>query len=181
MKQARYFMFATLLIAALGNVTPASAQMSDEHKAELEKLSRFVGEWVAEDAYYEGPDTRWEFGITMVGEPVIQDMAVEFTTVADIAEVGVFEEKDFLTYDAMEGKVTLMAVTNFGEVGVYTGDWDAENEDILHLSGEKTFKGDRYEFQLTVTFEDDDTIAWKVETTRNGEALSTFKATFVMD
>mgnify|MGYP000674033563 CR=1 FL=1 len=32
-----------------------------------------------------------------------------------------------------------------------------------------------------VTFEDDDTIDWKVETTKNGEALSTFRATFVMD
>jgi hypothetical protein len=181
MKKLAYTLLSALLVWTLVGIHPASAQMDDAHKAELEKLMRFEGEWKAEEAGLEGTRGNFEFEMTLEVIPIIEGNALEFSIRADIAEVGLYVEKDFLTFDYMEEKVTLMSVSNFGEVGTYAGSWDPEEEGTLHLSGTKMYQGKQFISKITIVFEDDDVFTWKVETSLGGEVMGRFQARFEED
>lgn len=173
------FLCLTMLLA--GGLSQAVAQIPDASKAEIEKLHRFVGEWVAKDAGFESTSGKADFEMKLEAVPILSERALQFHLTADIAEVGEYEERDFLVYDAMEEKVALMAVSSFGEAAMYTGHWEGEEQNVLQLSARKSFQGKQLDVQVTITFTDDDEFTWTVVNTLDGKEVGRFWATFEED
>lgn len=179
MKKFAFAALAALFVVCLVDVTGAGAQqMSEEHKAQMEKLGQILGEWTAEGAYVEEERGRTEFDLNMEADLIVQGWAVEIVIKADIAEIGLFAEKDFLAYDPMEKSISLMTVTNFGEVAKYTGKWDKEKENVLRLAGTRMSGEKKFTADVSITFVDDDTFEWEAITRLDGKQISRFWARF---
>ena len=93
MKKFALAALAALFIVCLVNVMTAGAQqMSDEHKAQIEKIERFIGEWTAEAAVMEGDGKSMVMDLTLDVIPIVEGWACEFTASGEIAEVGPYSE-----------------------------------------------------------------------------------------
>lgn len=182
MKQLFCTIVPVLLVAVVLAVRPAVAQESPSvPKEQLEKLTQFVGEWTSTEASYDGVEGRMEFEMTMEAVPILNDFAVEFSVKSEIAEVGVYLEKDFLAFDPYEQTVSLMTVSNFGEVAQYKGNWGTDDENVLHLSGKRMMGGKAVVSTVTISFIDDETFTWVVEVTADGEQAGRFSAKLEKD
>ncbi len=175
------FSSVILLTVMLVTGTAEAQEPIDVQKAQITKLSQFLGEWKSVEAGYEGTDGNMEFEMTMEVVKIVQGFAVEMSVSAEIAEVGSYAEKDFLAFDPFEEKVTMLTVSNFGEVAKYSGNWDSDNENVLRLSGTRAAKGKEFVSEITITFTDDETFTWNVDTFSGGEKTGTFRAKFIQD
>ncbi len=177
MKQLLSTIVPMLLLAVAITTRPALAQEQPAvPKAQLEKLTQFVGQWMSTEAGYEGAEGKMEFEMKMEAAPILNGFAVEFSVSAEIAEVGDYLEKDFLAFDPYEQMVSLMTVSNFGEVAKYTGNWGTDDDNVLHLSGTRMMDGKEVTSTVTITFLDDETFTWTVEVTADGEQAGRFWA-----
>lgn len=179
MKKIALAALTALFIACFFDVTEAGAQqMTEEHKAQMEKLERFAGEWEAEGAVMEGDGSRLTVDLKLEVRPIVEGWAYELTIQGDIAEVGSYSEKEFLAYDPGEKCVSMATVSNWGEVGKYSGAWDKEKDNILRLSGSRRIEGVLYTIEATFNFLDDDELDWKWTAKRDGKIAGSFIALF---
>lgn len=179
MKKFALAALAALFIVCFVQVTTAGAQqMSEEHKAQIEKIERFIGEWTAEGAVMEGDGKSMVMDLTLDVIPIVEGWACEFTAYGEVAEVGAYSEKEFLAYDPGEQCVTMATVSNWGEVGKYTGGWDKEKDNILRLSGSRRIGDATFTIEATFNFLDDDELDWKWIAKKDGSVVGSFTAVF---
>lgn len=153
-------------------------QMSDEHKAELEKLAIFIGEWEASGAVMEGDGSRLETDMTMNVVKIVEGWALELNFIGEIAEVGTYAEKELLAYDPGSRLVTMFTMSNWGEVGMYTGGWDPEQENTLVLTGSRKIGDETVYIEAHFIFKDDDTLDWRWYAKKDGAVVGSFTALF---
>jgi hypothetical protein len=105
--------------------------------------------------------------------------AIEMNPHADLGDMGPYSEKNLLAWDPRLNQVTLLVVSNMGEVGQYNGNWVEGKTNTLKLNATKTIGKDEYVLEQTITFLEDDKMTWRASSHLNGETAGVFKATYI--
>lgn len=169
----------TYIAVAFILVSPALAQDSPptEPPVSQKQLDLFLGAWSG-DATYEGEGKKYEFKISFTGKSIVMGKAIEIDPSAEVKGMGPYREKSTLAWDPMLEHVAMLSVSNFGEVGHYTGDWETGLKNTLKLTGSVVVDNDRFEVEHTFIFHDGNELHWRSLSTKNGGALGTFEGRF---
>ena len=164
---------------ALILVSPALAQDSPptDSPVSQKQLELFLGAWSG-DASYEGEGKKYEFKMSFTGKSIVMGKAIEIDPSAEVKGMGPYREKSILVWDQALKHVTMLSVSNFGEVGQYTGDWEVGLKNTLKLKGSIVVENDRFEVEHTFIFHDGNQLHWRSLSTKNGGALGTYEGRF---
>jgi hypothetical protein len=141
------------------------------------QLDLFLGSWSG-SGYYEGEGKKYEFKMTFSGKSIVNGKAIEIDPSADVKGMGPYREKSLIAWDPMLEQVSMLTVSNFGEVGKYTGDWEVGTKTTLKLKETKVVSNDRFDVEHTLIFHDGNKLLWRVLSTKNGGAIGTYEGTF---
>lgn len=178
MKRFSWMVVGLVVVLSVAGPIDAAAQMSEEHKAEMELLERLVGEWTAAEAVFEEEGRTIAFEMELAVRPIVEGWALEMDVSAEMAEIGPFAEKDFLAYDPLQKEVALMTVTNYGEVATYRGNWVRPDNRVLKLIGIRSDGEKQIRADVTITFLDDDEFEWESVARLDGKPIGRFHARF---
>ncbi len=169
----RYFSLVLILASPsiAQDMTPTDPPVSQS------QLDLFLGSWSG-DGYYEGDGNKYEFKMSFTGKSIINGKAIEIDPSAEVKGMGPYREKSLIAWDAMLSQVTMLTVSNFGEVGKYTGDWEVGTKNTLKLKESKSVGNDRFDVEHTFIFHDGKELMWRALTTKNGGAMGTYEGRF---
>ncbi len=174
MKHAvRYLVLALLL------VSPSIAQEMPETNPPVSQsqLELFLGSWKGVGTY-EGEGNKYDFKVSFTGKYIVKGKAIEIDPSAEVKGLGPYREKSMIAWDPMQKQVTMMTVTNMGEIGKYVGDWVVGTKNTLVLKESKVMMNERYEVEHTFIFHDGKELMWRSLATKNGGAVGTFEGKF---
>ncbi|MCB2204563.1 DUF1579 family protein [bacterium] len=159
--------------------TPLFAQDATQTDPPLDqtRLNLFVGNWEGPGSYEGGDGQKITFTMTMSGKHILDDKAVELNPFAELGEMGHYMEKDIVAYDPMTKKMSLLCVSNMGEVAKYDGTWVEGSKNTLRFKGQKIVGNSTYKTEQTIFFHDGDKVTWRALTTKDGKADGTFECT----
>lgn len=160
-------------------ISPAVAQdgTATDPPVSQTQLDLFLGSWTG-DGYYESNGNKLEFTISFSGKSIVMGKAIEIDPSAEVKGMGPYREKSLVAWDPMLKQVTMLTVTNFGEVGDYSGDWVVGSTTTLKLKATKVVDNDRFEVEHTFIFHDGNGLIWRTLSTKNGGAMGTFEGRF---
>jgi hypothetical protein len=169
----RYLAFACILLS------PAVAQdgPATDPPVSQTQLDLFLGSWTG-DGYYENGGKKLEFPVSFSGKSIVMGKAIEIDPSAEVKGMGPYREKSLVAWDPMLKQVTMMSVTNLGEVGDCSGDWVVGSTTTLKLKGTKVVDNDRFDVEHTFIFHDGNGLVWRALSTKNGGAMGTFEGRF---
>lgn len=172
MKSALKYLALALLL-----VSPALAQDGPQTDPPVSQaqLDLFLGSWSGHGSY-ESDGNKIEFKLGFTGKSIVLGKAIEIDPSAEVKGMGPYREKSIFAWDPMQKHVAMMSVSNFGEVGMYTGDWEVGQKNTLKLKGTVIVDNDRFEVEHTLIFHDGNQLHWRSLSTKNGGAMGTFEA-----
>ena len=141
-----------------------------------EQLDLFLGDWQG-NGMYESEDNDLRFDMSFSGTHIIEGKAIELNPRANIPEMGTYVEKSMLAWDPLLKQISMLTVSNMGEVGYYTGDWIVGKKNTLSLSQTKIVDNDSWKTETTIFFHDGNKMTWKSLSTKNDKIEGTFEAT----